>query len=138
MIKTEDIIAVEKALEKVSDSIELFKRFVVALNAFLLKHGFGSAELVFDPNPELYDRGYGFARFYIHLCNGKDLLYADLYTNGTATGENFSNTVWARQQGGINGSWYGLIRDVIKEVGHGSMLSQLPREKIEKIIEMLG
>jgi hypothetical protein len=137
-----DEVTLEKAMETVSESIATFKRFVEALNKFLELHEIGSAGLDQRPGYPTLDEsdnlGYDVAMFHLRDPFGKDVIYLDLYTSGMATGENFLVKDNRSNLGGLKGcSWEEAIREILVTVGV-LQHTALSREKIEKVIEMLG
>ncbi len=137
-MKTKDAESLEKAMDAVSESIANFKRFVLALNAFLERHQLGGATWADLSNPVLYDDGKGYQIAQIDLSEpgGGELAYLDIYTDGTATGENFSTKL--RAFGGGGGcTWDEAIKEILQTIGT-LYHNPISRGKIEKIIELLG
>ena len=138
MIKTEEVVTFEKAMEAVSESIANLKRFTESLNKFLEANGLGSAEYSADYPAITFqsgEHGYDIAMFHLRNRDGEDVAYFYVYTAGTVYGEDMSDR--AKMEPLTSGCTYiRAMRYVLELVGvmHHSALS---REKIDKAIEAL-
>ena len=139
-MKTDDVVSFEKAMEVVSESIANLKRFTESLDKFLRANNIGSAEYSAD-YPAVSFRadthGYDIAMFHLRDHNGEDVIYFYVYTDGTVQGENFSDSpsLTSRLDGGC--TYDMAVKEILRTVGVLNH-SALSREKIDKIVELLG
>ena len=132
MVKEKNLL---DSLGRISESIEMLIRFMEALTKFVGLHKLGIMSFELLSQPELYEkRGYDIAAFTLEDANGNDVMYLNIYTNGTVTGENFTRS---GSDSGIDCPWNEALQEILKTLGvlnHSALI----QEKVGKAIDILG